>query len=76
MWRSISTTDRRRWHRHPSQSHAAIRNDGIYRAVFDPVANDYRDLNAAEPSVSVAGAAPGVKWKKLGEIFPRRNRQR
>jgi hypothetical protein len=50
--------------------YAAIRNNGIYRAVFDRGANDYLDLNAAAHPFRVAGAAPGVKWKKLEGDFP------
>ena len=53
--------------------YAAIRNDGIYRAVFDRATNDYLDLNAANHPFQVAGAAPGVKWKKLEGIFPVRS---
>jgi hypothetical protein len=51
--------------------YAGIRNhNGIYRAVFDRGANDYRDLNAANHPFRVAGAAAGVKWKKLEGDFP------
>ena len=42
----------------------------FYRAVFDRGANDYRDLNAANHPFQVAGAAAGVKWKKLEGDFP------
>ncbi|MGH6923620.1 MAG: WD40/YVTN/BNR-like repeat-containing protein [Propylenella sp.] len=50
--------------------YAAIRNDGIYRAAFDPATNGYRDLNAANHPFQAAGAAPGVKWAKLSGDFP------
>ena len=50
--------------------YAAIRNDGIYRAVFERASNDYLDLNAAAHPFQVAGAAAGVKWAKLTGDFP------
>ena len=56
--------------------YAAIRNDGIYRAVFDRASNDYLDLNAAAHPFQVAGAAAGVKWTKLAGDFPSSDRQR
>ena len=55
--------------------YAAIRNNGIYRAVFDRGTNNYRDLNAANHPFQVAGAAPGVKWEKARGRFSRSDRR-
>ena len=49
--------------------YAAIRNDGIYRAVFDRATNDYLDVSDPTHPFQTAGAA-GVKWKKLAGDFP------
>ena len=50
---------------------AGIRDDGVYRAVFDRAANAYRDLNAADHPFRLVSAAAGVKWTQAGRIVSR-----